>query len=423
MRITPVKPVSSWRLIWMRLRLWKIAIRMKELHGNPDVWFTESTSPKDGSPWALTHKYANTCGASGPTNVIHAVKAEAEFRFESMQDFFAGMQSVMRTRQAYSLYVLSRSAIEASAFATWVYDPDIEPEERLLRGLLLRAEHLEHEIRAVNTELRDGHTTDASDQDYLADVTSVKKKVDRAVQQTHTDLQSRTMQPSTALPSVPSKTRRVREMLLEDMGLPMGSDAYHRLSGIAHSQALAIADIWNLSKSKPFIDYFNFLVYLDLAVRSIDFSLNRRAVCWGESYKGTRIKTITRNLDRILSSELLLLLSTPIGRYGTHDPLPDELVVYDPPYNWCEIVKDHNRSGRYDEALVILDGCMRVEEFHDGGVAPWYYEQAAIIHRKRGDRDAEIAVLRRFAAQSRAAGVKPPKLLERLAELEATSSK
>ena len=36
MRITPVKPISSWRLIWMRLRLWKIAIRMKELHGNPD---------------------------------------------------------------------------------------------------------------------------------------------------------------------------------------------------------------------------------------------------------------------------------------------------------------------------------------------------------------------------------------------------
>ena len=163
-------------------------------------------------------------------------------------------------------------------------------------------------------------------------------------------------------------------------------------------------------------------MYLDLAVRSIDFSLERRSVCWGESYKGTRIKTIIRDLDRILSSEVLLLLNTPTERGGTHDPLPDELVAYDPPYDWCDIVKDHKRNGRYDEALAILDGCIRVEEFHTGGVAPWYYEQAAIIHRKRGDRDAELAVLHRFAAQPHAAGVKPPKLLERLAKLEATSS-
>ena len=107
---------------------------------------------------------------------------------------------------------------------------------------------------------------------------------------------------------------------------------------------------------------------------------------------------------------------------GTHDPLPDELVAYDPPYEWCEIVTDHKRSGRYDKALVILDGCMRVEESHSNGVAPWYYEQAAIIHRKRRDRDAELAVLRRFAAQQHALGATPPKLLERLAKLEAASS-
>ena len=109
--------------------------------------------------------------------------------------------------------------------------------------------------------------------------------------------------------------------------------------------------------------------------------------------------------------------------YGTHDPIPEELLAYDPPYEWCEIVKDHKRSGRYDEALTILDGCIRVEEAHSGGVAPWYYEHAAIIHRKRCDRDAELAVLRRYAAQQHAPGVKPPKLLERLAKLEAADTR
>ncbi len=107
---------------------------------------------------------------------------------------------------------------------------------------------------------------------------------------------------------------------------------------------------------------------------------------------------------------------------GTHARLPKELVAYDPPYEWCEIVEDHKRSGRYDEALVILDGCMRVEEAHCGGVAPWYYEQAAIIHRKRRDRDAELALLRRFAAQQHAPGATPPKLLERLAKLQAADT-
>ena len=106
----------------------------------------------------------------------------------------------------------------------------------------------------------------------------------------------------------------------------------------------------------------------------------------------------------------------------THDPLPEELVAYEPPYEWCEIVKDHKRNGRYDEALVILDGCMRVEEAHRGGVAPWYYEQAAVIHRKRRDRDAELAVLRRFGAQQHAPGATPPKLLERLFRLETTAT-
>ena len=36
-----------------------------------------------------------------------------------------------------------------------------------------------------------------------------------------------------------------------------------------------------------------------------------------------------------------------------------------------------------------------------GNVPPWWYEQAAIIYRKAGDRDAEIAVLERYIAQTR----------------------
>ena len=108
-------------------------------------------------------------------------------------------------------------------------------------------------------------------------------------------------------------------------------------------------------------------------------------------------------------------------RHNNNKPLPDELAMYDPTYEWCDIVTDHKRNGRYDDALVVLDGCIRVDEFL-GEAAPWYYEQAAIIHRKRGDRFGELAVLRRFATLQHGPGAKPPKLLERLAKLEASGS-
>ncbi len=104
--------------------------------------------------------------------------------------------------------------------------------------------------------------------------------------------------------------------------------------------------------------------------------------------------------------------------YGEHPPLPDELAPYDPPHEWCEAIKEHKRNEQYDAALAILDKCIMVEESHRGGVAPWFYEQAAIIYRKNGDHDAEIAVLRRFADQPHAPGALPPKLLARLSKLE-----
>jgi hypothetical protein len=60
------------------------------------------------------------------------------------------------------------------------------------------------------------------------------------------------------------------------------------------------------------------------------------------------------------------------------------------------------------EAQSVADGC---------GVAPWYYEQLAIVYRKLGRRDDEICILQRFAMQRHARGTLPPKLLARLAKL------
>ena len=61
-----------------------------------------------------------------------------------------------------------------------------------------------------------------------------------------------------------------------------------------------------------------------------------------------------------------------------------------------------------------MDATKKVESAKGTGV-PWYYEQAADIYRADEDIAAELAVLERFARQTHARGVKPPKLVERLA--------
>lgn len=89
---------------------------------------------------------------------------------------------------------------------------------------------------------------------------------------------------------------------------------------------------------------------------------------------------------------------------------------------YVEEVKELRRSGRTEEAeqlLLELIAATEDEARAEGagwGVAPWYYEQLAILYSKRGEKEREIAILERFAHQPRAPGRATPALLERLAK-------
>lgn len=67
--------------------------------------------------------------------------------------------------------------------------------------------------------------------------------------------------------------------------------------------------------------------------------------------------------------------------------------------------------------LAILDATEAEAARDSFGVAPATYESLAVIYRKRKDREAEIAILERFAGQHHGPGASPPKLLDRLAKL------
>lgn len=85
---------------------------------------------------------------------------------------------------------------------------------------------------------------------------------------------------------------------------------------------------------------------------------------------------------------------------------------------YTDEVKTLRRHGQDDSAEKLLLELLEVVEAEASaqgwGVAPWYYEQLAIIYRKRKDSSAEVAVLERYAAAPHAPGAGPERLRERL---------
>ena len=84
-------------------------------------------------------------------------------------------------------------------------------------------------------------------------------------------------------------------------------------------------------------------------------------------------------------------------------------------------IKDLKRAGRNKDAIKLLLKCVDATEAEsrvDGaGVAPWYYDQLAILYRKEKQSDDEFAILERYERQKKAPGARPAKLATRLAKL------
>lgn len=85
-------------------------------------------------------------------------------------------------------------------------------------------------------------------------------------------------------------------------------------------------------------------------------------------------------------------------------------------------VKQLKREKRHAEAVALLDNLVEATEAQSTaaaegrGVAPWCYEQLAVIYRKEKRFSDEVAILERYQAQPKAPGAGPNKLTERLAK-------
>jgi hypothetical protein len=86
--------------------------------------------------------------------------------------------------------------------------------------------------------------------------------------------------------------------------------------------------------------------------------------------------------------------------------------------DYVEDVRELRRSDKNEAAerllLELVDATEEESRVLGIDVAPWYYEQLAIIYRKRKDFVAEVAILERYANQPHAPGAGPAKLSHRL---------
>jgi hypothetical protein len=91
---------------------------------------------------------------------------------------------------------------------------------------------------------------------------------------------------------------------------------------------------------------------------------------------------------------------------------------------WVDDVKALKRHEAYEEALILLSELMDAVEAESRAqnwvIAPWYYEQAAIVKRKLKDYQGEVEVLQRYLeAVAETPDGPRPELLDRQAKVVA----
>lgn len=313
MRMAPVRTRPTARRLWVWLLMKDIGLRAKLLQGDPDVWIPEPLTPLSGSPWEATRALEPALVQAGHHDIIPMVEFEVRLRLETARDNFHGIRAAARTRRAYSLYALSRATIEACAFASWVLDPDTNPAERLLRGMLLRRQGVNWHLKSVRSMA--GKPPDWVGPYLPSEVNQVlntteehRSEIEQAIGFLCAALESQGCVPPRKPPRM---GQRMRQLLCDEMGLPQGYDAYHLMSGVTHSEAFAILGTWRADRGKPSISYATLLDPLHLALCSLSFTFERRATCWGGTHKDSGLLKIIRRIEYIITGEPGIIWDEP----------------------------------------------------------------------------------------------------------------
>ena len=124
-----------------------------------------AVGPQQGSPFELEkHQLPPSARAGAGTILAHA-EMVCQFRLLAAMDFMSGVASLMSTAgSVYSVFPLSRAAIECAAYVTWILEPDISAQQRAYRGALDHRESTCESINNLQRYSQSGLTEDQSRQ-------------------------------------------------------------------------------------------------------------------------------------------------------------------------------------------------------------------------------------------------------------------
>ena len=204
-----------------------------------------------------------------------------QFRLLAAMDFMSGVASLMSTAgSVYSVFPLSRAAIECAAYVTWILEPDISAQQRAYRGALDHRESTCESINNLQRYSQSGLTEDQSRQ-ITRDIAGFESKLSDIK---HDLSRARGSLPSDTNERYPRKRQVVVDLAVAAFSRErVGATHYGYLSDIAHG---GIAGLMELHQGDGMMENFNisvdrFLLPVAMAVRTMQPCLSRLSASWG----------------------------------------------------------------------------------------------------------------------------------------------
>ena len=253
--------------------------------------------PRQGSPFDSESKLLPLgARAEAGSILIHAEMA-VQFRMLAAMDFMGGSASVATSSASvYSVFALTRSAMESFAYAAWILEPDIGGARRACRGALDHADGTEQLIKNWRRIQNAGASVEES-----AIVTTAIAGNEEKLSHIEADLSAaREIAPDTPEETYPQKRAVVDEIVGDsNFGLSSGAVQYGYLSGVAHS---GLAEMMELHAGDGMLEDFNikvnrYLLPLAMAVCIMRISCDRFAVSWGLPSAAPDIDALLQVLD------------------------------------------------------------------------------------------------------------------------------
>ena len=156
-------------------------------------------------------------------------------------DFMQGLRATIAADTYLSAHALARAALESFAFAFWVCDDRLPPDESYRRALLLNRESVEQERKR---RTRDWHLSHPGEPHELEPaIVDRLELIDSGIAHFTQQLDKAGCAYATALPS---KTQAVRNILVDVSPVPDG--LYGKLSAVVHADGIFT---WGLLSPHP----------------------------------------------------------------------------------------------------------------------------------------------------------------------------